>query len=135
MVTGNELELGDVTEEREDVGDTVWVADDDVGGDVVVDHPEERVVGVDKLNTIDVAEEEDETPDVADDSGMELEIDDAGFEFEMLHLCRDQPISRFTGHNRVRPKRIWVSLSVWFDGTKTPTSSRQRIKKLYRGVA
>ena len=107
MVTANELELGDVTEEeeREDVGDTVWVADDNVGGDVVVDHTEERVVAADKLITIDVAEEEDGTPEVADDSGMELEIDDAGFEFEMLHLCRDQRISGVTDQNRVRPKR------------------------------
>ena len=107
MVTANELEPGDVTEEeeREDVGDTVWVADDNVGGDVVVDHMEERVVAADELNTIDAAEEEDGTPEVADDSGLELEIDDTGFEFEMLHLCRDQRISGVTGYNRVRPKR------------------------------
>ena len=69
-MTGNELELGDTTEEedREDVRGAVRVTDDNVDGD-------------------------------GEDTGIELETDDTGFEFEMLHLNKDRRVNGVSKHS------------------------------------
>ena len=91
MVNIDELEPEDMAEEEEgkDVGEAVPVADDGVGGDVIEDHTEVRVVAADELEIEDVAEEKDDKAlEVAEDSGMELEIDDISGGLVLSHLYR-----------------------------------------------
>lgn len=63
-----------------------------VGGDVVKDPTEGTVVTNDELDVDDAAEEEDEDEDVGDaatvaeDTVLELETDDTGGWFGLLHL-------------------------------------------------
>lgn len=94
-------------EEEKDVGEAVWVADDGVDGDVVEDHTEVRVVAADELEIEDIAEEKDDKAlEVAEDTGMELEIDDIGGGFVSLHLYRSHRFSDVSSHDHVRP--MWT---------------------------
>lgn len=94
-------------EEEKDVGEAVWVADDGVDGDVVEDHTEVRVVTADELEIEDVAEEKDDKAlEVAEDTGMELEIDDIGGGFVSLHLYWSHRVSDVSSHDLVRP--MWT---------------------------
>ena len=69
------------------------MADDVVGVDVVDDDTEEAVVTADELDSKDAADEvegeaDEDAAEVADNIGLELEIDDAGGWFGLLHLDR-----------------------------------------------
>ena len=101
----DELEPGDTAEEEEgkDVGEVVRVADDGVGGDVIEDHTEDRVVAADELEIENVAEEKDDKAlEVAEDTGMELEIDDSSGGFVLSHLYRSHRVSEVSSHDHVR---------------------------------
>ncbi len=69
------------------------MADDVVGVIVVDDDTEEAVVTADELDSKDAAEEvegeaDEDATEVADDIGMELEMDDTSGWFGLLHLHR-----------------------------------------------
>lgn len=83
------------------------MADDGVDGDVIEDHTEVRVVAADELEIEDVAEEKDDKAlEVAEDTGMELEIDDIGGGFVSPQLYRNHRVSDVSSHDRVRP--MWT---------------------------
>ena len=112
MVKVDELEPGDTTEEEEEkiVGGAVWVAaDDDVGGDVIEDPTEVRLVAADELETEDVAEKKDDKAcEVAKDDGMELEVDNFSGGFVLLHLYSSHGVSEVSSHGHVRS--MWTAV-------------------------
>lgn len=109
LVTVAELGAEDTVAEEEvkDVGEAVWVADDGVDGDIVEDLTEVGVVAAVELEVDDVAEEKDDKAlEVAEDTGMELEIDDIGGGFVSPHLYRSHRVSDFSSHDHIRP--MWT---------------------------
>lgn len=93
-------------EEGRDVGEAVPVAEDGVDGDVIEDNTEVRVVAAEELEIEDVAEEKDDKAlEVAEDSGIELEIDGFGGGFVSPQLYRSHSVSEVSNHDHVRSMR------------------------------
>ena len=111
VVKADELDPGDTAEEEEGkvVGGSVWVADDGVGGDVIEDPTEVKSVAADELETEDVAEEKDDKAcEVAEDDGMELEVDDFSGGSVLLHLYSSHRVSEVSSDGHVRS--MWTEV-------------------------
>ena len=146
VVRVDELELGDTAEKEEGkvVRGAVWMADDVVGGDVIEDPTELRLVAADELETEDVAEEKDDKAcEAAEDDGMEIEVDDFSGGLLLLHLYNSHRVSEVSSHGHVRSMGTAVLLDEDRDevhlnvldcnNSKTPILLKRRNKKLQNG--